>query len=97
MYRYAIHNAGVAVTLKKVHVPLVCTMELLLKDPLNKGHNKFDLSIKDKFCGPYRIMTIQFMVGYISQKERYILHMVITVVLLTKLTGLCSPPAAQAA
>ena len=52
MYRYAIHNAGVAVTLKKVHVSLVYTVELLLKDPLNKGRNKFDLSIKDKFCGP---------------------------------------------
>ena len=35
------------------------TVELLLKDTPNKGHNTFDLSIKDKFCGPYRTMTIQ--------------------------------------
>ena len=34
--------------------------ETFLKDPLNKGHSKFDLSIKDKLCGPYRIMTIQY-------------------------------------
>ena len=27
----------------------------LLEDPLNKGHSTFDLSIKDKLCGPYRI------------------------------------------
>ena len=33
--------------------------ELLLKDTLNKGHNTFDLSIKDVFCGPYRTMAIQ--------------------------------------
>ena len=25
-------------------------MESVLKDPLNKGHSTFDLSIKDKFC-----------------------------------------------
>ena len=36
------------------------TVEPLLKDTPNKGHNTFDLSIKDKFCGPYRIMAIQF-------------------------------------
>ena len=34
-------------------------MGSLLKDPLNKGHSTFDLSIRDKFCGPYRIMTMQ--------------------------------------
>ena len=28
-------------------------------EPL-KGHNTFNLSIKDKFCGPYRTMVIQF-------------------------------------
>ena len=36
------------------------TVEPLLKDTPNKGHNTFDLSIKDKFCGPYRTMAIQF-------------------------------------
>ena len=25
-----------------------------------KGHNTFNLSIKDKFCDPYRTMAIQF-------------------------------------
>ena len=25
-----------------------------------KGHNTFDLSIKDKFCSPYKTMAIQF-------------------------------------
>ena len=39
---------------------LVVLGEPLLKDTLNKGHNTFDLSIKDKFCGPYRTMVIQF-------------------------------------
>ena len=34
--------------------------EPLLKDTLNKGHNTFNLSIKDKFCSPYRTMAIQF-------------------------------------
>ena len=33
---------------------------LLLKDTLNKGHNTFNLFIKDKFCGPYRTMAISF-------------------------------------
>ena len=33
--------------------------ELLLKVTLNKGRNAFNLSIKDKFCGPYRTMVIQ--------------------------------------
>ena len=32
----------------------------VLKDTLNKGNNTFNLSIKDKFCGPYRTMAIQF-------------------------------------
>ena len=33
------------------------TVEPLLKDTLNKGHNTlFYLSVKDKFCGPYSIM-----------------------------------------
>ena len=36
------------------------TVEPLLKDTPNKGHNTFDLSIKDKICGPYRTMAIQF-------------------------------------
>ena len=36
------------------------TVESLLKDTLNKGHNTFYLSVKDKFCGPYSIMAIQF-------------------------------------
>ena len=36
------------------------TMRPLLKDALNKGHNTFNLSIKDKFSGPYRAMAIQF-------------------------------------
>ena len=39
---------------------VVVYSEPLLKDTLNKGHNTFDLSIKDKFCGPYRTMAIQF-------------------------------------
>ena len=38
----------------------VFTVEPLLKDTPNKGHNTFDLSIKDKFYGPYRTMAIQF-------------------------------------
>ena len=33
----------------------VYTVESLLKDPPNKGHSKFDLSIKDKLCSPYRM------------------------------------------
>ena len=36
-----------------------CTAEPLLKDTLNKGHHTFNLSIKDKFCGPYRTMAIR--------------------------------------
>ena len=32
--------------------------EPLLKDTLNKGHNTFNLSIKDKFCDPYRTIAI---------------------------------------
>ena len=38
----------------------LCTVEPLLKDTPNKGHNTSDLSIKDKFCGPYRTKAIQF-------------------------------------
>ena len=34
--------------------------EPLLKGTLNKEHNTFNLCIKDKFCGPYRTMAIQF-------------------------------------
>ena len=26
---------------------------------LNKGHNTFDLSVKDKFCSPYNTMAMQ--------------------------------------
>ena len=36
------------------------TVEPLLKDTPNKGHNTFDLSVKDKFCGLYRTMAIQY-------------------------------------
>ena len=44
-----------------MHVRMdVRVVEFLLKDTLNKGHNTFYLSIKDKFCGPYRTMAIQF-------------------------------------
>ena len=39
---------------------ITITLGPLLKDTLNKGHNTFNLSIKDKFCGPYRTMAIQF-------------------------------------
>ena len=31
-----------------------CTVERLLKGTQNKGHNTLNLSIKDKFYGPYR-------------------------------------------
>ena len=40
-------------------VGAVYTVEPLLKDTPNKGHNTFYLSVKDKFCGPYSIMAIQ--------------------------------------
>ena len=36
------------------------TVKPLLKDTPNKGHKTFNLSIKDKFYGPYRTMAIQF-------------------------------------
>ena len=36
------------------------TLNVMLKDTLNKGHNTFNLSIKDKFHGLYRTMVIQF-------------------------------------
>ena len=35
------------------------TVEPLLKDTLNKGHNTFNISIKDKFGGANRTMPIQ--------------------------------------
>ena len=38
----------------------VCTVGPLLKGTLNKGHNTFNLSIKDMFCGPYRTTSMQF-------------------------------------
>ena len=37
-----------------------CTVEPLLKDTPNKRHNTFNLSVKDRFYGPCRTMTIQF-------------------------------------
>ena len=43
-----------------IYLVFLSTVEPLLKDTPNKGHNTFDLSIKDKFCGPYRTMAIQF-------------------------------------
>ena len=39
---------------------IVSTVEPLLKDTPNKGHNRFNVSIKDILCGPYKIMVIQF-------------------------------------
>ena len=39
----------------------VCILKLLLKDTLNKGQNTFNLLIKkDKSCGHYRTLAIQF-------------------------------------
>ena len=35
-------------------------MEPLLKETPNKGHNTFDLSIKDKFCDPYKTWEYNF-------------------------------------
>ena len=35
------------------------TVEPLLKETLNKGHNTFYLPVKDKFCVPFSIMAIQ--------------------------------------
>ena len=42
------------------YINYVCMylVETLLKDPLNEGHNTFNLSIKDNFCGPYRTMVL---------------------------------------
>ena len=34
------------------------TLEPLIKDTLNTGHNTFNLFIKDKFFSPYRTMAI---------------------------------------
>ena len=39
------------------------TVEPLTKDPPNKEYSAFDLSMKDKFYGPYRIMTIECYLG----------------------------------
>ena len=36
------------------------TVQSFLKDPMNKGHSTFNLSTKDKFCGPYRTMINSF-------------------------------------
>ena len=33
-------------------ITAVITVEQLLKDPPHRGHSRFDLSIKDKFCVP---------------------------------------------
>ena len=35
------------------------TVEHLLKDTPNKGHNRFNLPVKDILCGPYKTMVIQ--------------------------------------
>ena len=48
-------------------IVLISTVRPLLQDTLNKGHNTFNLSIKDKFCGPYRTMAIQF---YLLKKTK---------------------------
>ena len=34
---------------------------VVLKDTPNKGHNGFNLSIKDKFCGLYRTMAVYLL------------------------------------
>ena len=36
-------------------------MEPLIQDTLNKGHNTFNLFIKDKFCGSYSTIAMQFL------------------------------------
>ena len=42
-----------------VHVhTYVYAVEPLLKDTLSKGHNTFNLSIKDKLCGLYRTICM---------------------------------------
>ena len=38
----------------------VCTVKPLLKDTPNKGHNIFNLSIMDKFYGPYGTIKYNF-------------------------------------
>ena len=48
-------------TLNIIQYTLLTTVEPLLKDTLNKEHNTFNLSITDKFCGPYWTMAIQFI------------------------------------
>ena len=54
-----------AVTVSRSHeYPEVCaqygyyTVALLLEDTPNKGHSTFNLSVKDKFSGPYSTMAI---------------------------------------
>ena len=44
------------------------TVDPLIKDTLNKVHNTFNFSIKDKFFGPYRTMAIQFYLCKIVPK-----------------------------
>ena len=41
-------------------LPIISTVGPLLKDTLNKGQNIVNLSLQDKFCGPYRTMAMQF-------------------------------------
>ena len=38
----------------------LCTVEPLLKDTQNKGHNTFNLFVKYKFCGPYNTKQYNF-------------------------------------
>ena len=58
-----IHNEGVNYILNNKYLYKLFindyTVEPLLKDTPNKGHNTFYLSVKDKFCCPYSIMAIQ--------------------------------------
>ena len=44
------------------------TVDPLIKDTLNKVHNTFNFSIKDKFFGPYRTVAIQFYLCKITPK-----------------------------
>ena len=39
---------------------ILLTVERLIKDNPNKGYNTFNLSIKDRHCGPYQAMEIHF-------------------------------------
>ena len=49
-------------------------MDPLLKDTPNKGHSTYNLCIKDKFCGPYRTMAIQFYL--LKRTNSKIMHVV---------------------